>query len=62
MTLSFNDLSHEIKGKIIEEYLNRMEERIHKNGGYVIGTNQLIDDLTDLAVELHYLKCPYCKR
>jgi hypothetical protein len=62
MTLSFNDLSHEVKGKIIEEYLNRVKEKIHKSGGYIIGTNQLIDDLTELAIELHYLKCPYCKR
>ena len=63
MSLTFNDLSHEIKGKIIEEYLNRMEIEIHKRGGgYTIGTNQLIDDLIDLAIELHYLKCPYCKR
>lgn len=62
MPLTFNDLSHEIKGKIIEIYLNRMEERIHKHGGYTIGTMQLMDELTDLAIELHYIKCPYCKR
>jgi hypothetical protein len=39
-----------------------MEERTRKNGGYTIGTNQLIDGLEELAIELHYLKCPYCKR
>jgi hypothetical protein len=60
--ITFNDLPHETKGKVIEEYLNRMEIEIHKRGGYTIGTSQLVDGLTELAIELHYLKCPYCKR
>jgi hypothetical protein len=53
-------LNNEQKAKILEVFINRIHTKTKRDGGFILGSNQILDRLEDIAIEEKYVKCPYC--
>lgn len=57
--MKISALPIEQKAAILDEFI----QHIHLlEYGKIYGTNQILDKFEEIAIEKHFIECPYCKR
>ena len=56
---SLKDLTPGQKETVFDDFIDYIKTTSQK-GGYVMGTNQIIERLKIIAIKDGFMKCPYC--
>jgi hypothetical protein len=57
--MKISTLPIEEKAAVLDEFIKFLHNLEY---GKIYGTTQILDKLENIAIEKHFIECPYCKR